>query len=203
MQPKGGSEFEITISGWLVSPPTNLVDFFWKSHDIPQSPYGSGHTTADVQKPYHSPLFGRHMDQKVSGKIVEMGSRYLCMIWKTLVVDEGGCILCPDYKTWVRTGNGGVQNLDPKDPEGEKASDEILEQRLSDEQGMDYDQWHSPRLRFSSTPAQTQPAEPDPASPSPPLQDPPTPEIAASSSHMIQPTDDHKFVVDGPVTWVG
>lgn len=51
------------------------------------------------------------MDQEVSDKIVEKGSRYLCTIWKTLVVDESGCILCPDCKTRVRTGNGGVQNL--------------------------------------------------------------------------------------------
>ena len=75
------------------------------------------------------------MDQEVSDKIVEMG----CMIWKTLVVDEGSCILCPDCKTQVRTGNGGVQNLNPEDPEGEEASDKILEQGLSDEQGLDYD----------------------------------------------------------------
>jgi len=51
------------------------------------------------------------MDQEVSDKIVEKGSRYLCTIWKTLMVDESGCILCPDCKTRVRTGNGGVQNL--------------------------------------------------------------------------------------------
>ena len=57
-------------------------------------------------------------------------------------------------------------------------------------------------LTLERSPAQTQPAESDPASPSSLLQDPPTPEITTSSS-QIEPTDDHQFVLDSPVTRIG
>lgn len=30
---------------------------------------------------------------------------------KVLTVDKSGCVLCPECKTRVRTGNGGVQNF--------------------------------------------------------------------------------------------
>ena len=63
-----------------------------------------------------------------------------------------------EYEDHVDLGSDFPEGIDkdPKDPEGEEASGKILEQGLSDEQGMDYDQWHSPWPWFSSMPAQTQ-----------------------------------------------
>ena len=105
----------------------------------------------------------------------------------------------------VHQGNNFPEGVlrDPEDSEVEEALDEIPEQGLSDKWDMDYDQWHSPQSQLSSTPAQIQPAESDPASPHCPIQDSPMPEIATSSSRMIEPRDNHQFVLDGPVTWIG
>jgi hypothetical protein len=51
-----------------------------------------------------------------------------------------------EYEDRVDLGSDLPEGIerDPEDPEGEEASDEILEQGLSNERGMDYDRRHSP-----------------------------------------------------------
>ena len=71
-----------------------------------------------------SPQFGRQaperwtrrkkllkMDAEVRNKIIKMIQVLKIIPKVTLAVDDDGSVLCPDCKTRVRTGNGGVQNF--------------------------------------------------------------------------------------------
>ena len=49
------------------------------------------------------------MDAEVRNKIIKMIQVLKIIPKVTLAVDDDGSVLCPDCKTRVRTGNGGVQ----------------------------------------------------------------------------------------------